>query len=134
MKIHNDGPVCRGCLTLLESVHLEMGKFFIWAKNLYPDLHIAQGWRGEKEQDKAYEDGKSKLKWPNSKHNHMVNFHPCSLALDLFQIDHNGLAKFDVNFYQELYNECVSADLPIRWGGMFKHLVDTDHFELMEKI
>ena len=49
------------------------------------DCAILEGHRGQLEQDKAYADGKSKLKWPLGKHNTMP-----SLAVDV--------APYPVNF------------------------------------
>ena len=36
---------------------------------LYKDISIISGHRGSEEQDKLFAEGKSKLKYPNSKHN-----------------------------------------------------------------
>jgi peptidoglycan L-alanyl-D-glutamate endopeptidase CwlK len=43
------------------------------------DCTIAQGHRGEAEQNKAFEEGKSKLRWPNGNHNKMP-----SMAVDVY--------------------------------------------------
>lgn len=44
----------------------------------YRDCIVIEGHRGKEAQDKAFETGKSKLKWPNGKH----NFYP-SNAVDV---------------------------------------------------
>ena len=35
----------------------------------YTDFTILCGYRGQEEQDQAFHDGRSKLQWPDSKHN-----------------------------------------------------------------
>lgn len=130
MGLHNPGDICDGCDFLLEQVHPYLSQFYHWVKDNHPEVHIAQAWRGEIDQNKDFASGKSHLKWPDSKHNHIENGKPCSLALDLFQLI-EGEAKFDMNFYNGLYNECVDADLAIRWGGTFKDLLDGPHFEIL---
>jgi len=106
--------------------------FFKWAKEKYPDLHIAEGWRNEADQNKDFDEGKSELKWPMSKHNHMQDGHPCSLALDLFILTPEGKADFDHEFYDKLYQEVLKTGFMIRWGGTFKTLRDSPHWELIQ--
>lgn len=55
------------------------------------DFSVIKGYRGEEEQNKAFADGASKLKYPNSKHNTKP-----SLAVDIapFPIDWNDIERF----------------------------------------
>lgn len=105
--------------------------FFTWAKSKYPNLHIAWGFRGKDAQDRFLAQGKSRDAWPFSKHNNMINGKPCSLAIDLFQIDDNDKAVFDKNFYEMLYEEARASDFMIAWGGDFKKFPDYDHFQVI---
>lgn len=54
------------------------------------DCGVICGTRGEEEQNKAFREGKSKLQFPNSKHNHTP-----SLAVDVapYEIDHIDWSK-----------------------------------------
>ena len=45
------------------------------------DCTIVCGHRGKEEQDKAFAEGKSKVKWPNGRHNKLP-----SLAVDVMPI------------------------------------------------
>ena len=55
------------------------------------DIIILFGYRGEKEQNEAFERGTSKLRWPNSKHNRLP-----SLAVDIapYPVEWNNLEAF----------------------------------------
>jgi len=46
------------------------------------DCSIIEGIRSQEEQDKLYHAGKSKLKWPDGKHN-VTDSQPMSLAVDV---------------------------------------------------
>lgn len=45
----------------------------------YFDCTVAEGYRGEAEQNKAFDEGKSKLKWPHGNHNKLP-----SMAVDVY--------------------------------------------------
>lgn len=55
------------------------------------DLTVICGFRGEHDQNVAFAEGKSKLQWPKSKHNHLP-----SLAVDMapYPIDWDDLQAF----------------------------------------
>ena len=46
------------------------------------DIAIIHGWRGEEFQNALVESGVSRTRWPTSKHNHIEDGQPCSLAID----------------------------------------------------
>ena len=60
------------------------------------DLKVTCGYRGEADQNKAYADGKSKLKFPKSKHNSSP-----SLATDVSPMA-NGAISWDWKLYDQL--------------------------------
>lgn len=77
------------------------------------DCSIIEGHRSKREQDKAYHAGKSKLKWPESKHNQEP-----SLAVDVvpYPVDWNDKARF----YQMvgiIKAKAHSLDIKIRCGA-----------------
>jgi len=92
------------------------------------DISIICGHRGEAEQNRAYETGHSKLRWPNSKHNRLP-----SLAVDIapWPIDWNDHKRF---WYMGGLVMGVAAKMGIKidWGGNWISFIDLPHFELQE--
>jgi len=79
----------------------------------YYDCIILCGNRGEEDQNKAYHDGKSKLKYPNSKHNSIP-----SKAVDVGPYPLNW--KDSKKFYHMMgYIKAVADQkgIKISWGG-----------------
>jgi len=88
------------------------------------DFTVLCGHRTKKQQLIAYEEGKSKVQWPDSKHNNSP-----SLALDLapYPIDWNDRERFF------LLAGCIltvanKLNIPLKWGGQWGW--DLPHFEL----
>lgn len=135
MPFHSFGPVCNGCNQRAKTAHPYLQDWYQRVKAKYPNVHIACAWRDKADQDQAVRDGKSRAPWPTSNHNHMENGVGCSLALDLFLIDEDGSDRWPEPFYKKLNDENQQAHEPIRWGGTFTTISDTDHYELiMEKL
>lgn len=100
------------------------------------DCTVLCGHRGEEEQNKAFEDGKSKVRWPDGKH----NSNP-SRAIDVapYPIDWEDTRRF---YYFAGYVMGVANKLGIklRWGGDWDRdtevsdnsFNDLVHFELDE--
>jgi hypothetical protein len=128
--IHSAEPKCQGCKDKLVGVHLALNTWFWDMKEKHPELHVCWGWRGEEDQHADFLSGRSKLDWPKSKHNKMLNGNPCSEALDVFTIDQYGIAHFDRKFYAALAEETTAAGYKITWGGNFPTFKDLDHFQL----
>ena len=59
------------------------------------DNTVVWGFRGEKDQNKAFAEGNSTLKWPNSKHNRMPSW-----AVDVAPYEKTGI---DWGYNQALY-------------------------------
>lgn len=124
---------CPLCNFKLEFAHKTLRAWFHKYKKKYVSIHISDSWRGPREQDIYFSSGKSNVQWPNSKHNNMVDNKPLSLALDLFQIDDDGNARWSVQFMTKLANECAANADPIFWGGNIRLKNggrDCCHFEL----
>jgi hypothetical protein len=130
---HTDDPVCPLCEAKLQQAHSYLQGFFREKKKKYSNLHVSWSFRNKVEQEQAYLDGKTRAHFPKSPHNKMKDGKPCAEALDLFQIDEDGVARFSPLFYVKLSHECEEDKLPIVWGGNFKKLHDYDHFELDKK-
>ncbi len=90
------------------------------------DVSVLCGYRGEEDQNKAFQEGKSKLKFPMSKHNKKP-----SLAVDLapFPIDWKDIGRFNrmLDKVQEIADK---HKIKIRLGRTFK-FKDYPHIELV---
>jgi peptidoglycan L-alanyl-D-glutamate endopeptidase CwlK len=98
------------------------------------DCTVLVGHRNERDQTRAFDDGKSRLRWPDSKHNKQP-----SLAIDIapYPIDWADTKRF---YYFAGYVKGVSEsmNIKIRFGGDWdsdldlndQTLMDLVHFEL----
>ena len=77
------------------------------------DCSVIEGHRGEKKQNKAYNKGNSKVKFPNGKHNSSP-----SMAVDVapYPIDWNDRDRFHY-FAGYVLGTAKQMGLRIRWGG-----------------
>lgn len=127
---HTADDVCPLCEDKLLCAHPRIADWFRRLKKRHPNVHVSSSWRGQSEQNQLFKEGKTRAPFPKSKHNHMEDGRPCSLALDLFQIDEDGVARFAPLFYAKVNAENEADRELIRWGGKFKSFVDGPHFEL----
>jgi len=129
--IHSNGPDgCLSCNSKLQFCHIDIQHMFAFIRVNFPDAHIAWGFRDERNQTADFMAGRSKLDWPNSKHNFTLDGRPCSKAIDLFRLDEYGKAEWNVGWYESIWNILKTTGLSITWGGTFKHFKDSDHFEI----
>ena len=92
------------------------------------DMTIVTGYRGQEEQDKAFADGRSMLKYPNGKHNQCP-----SLAVDACPYPYDWEKNEpDIKILADhIKATAKKLEIDIVWGGDWKGgFVDTDHFEL----
>lgn len=93
------------CHSDLQAVFNEVIKYF--------DCIVLEGHRGKEAQDKAFADGKSKLQWPNGRHNTIP-----SLAVDVapYPVDWSDRERF---IYFAGFSEGIANGMGIhlRWGG-----------------
>lgn len=127
MSHHTSDPVCPLCEEKLATAHPDLATWFRTAvKPNYPDAHVSWGYRDQADQEAAFQDGKTKLHFPNSAHNKVP-----ARALDLFQINAAGVAAWQPLFFAAI-SDRNKLDYPhIIWGGNWKTLGDGDHFELL---
>jgi len=92
------------------------------------DCTIIEGHRGKEKQDRMVREGKSKAKWPRSKHNTIP-----SKAVDVmpYPIDWNDLERLS-KFSELVKKTAKRMNIKIRWGGNFKSFFDGPHWELVE--
>ena len=93
------------------------------------DLTITCGYRTEEEQQKAFDDGKSKAKFGQSKHNvfpsKAIDICPYPISWD----------KNDIRWWKMIasaYEVARKNGITIRSGAFFTGLADYPHIELMD--
>jgi hypothetical protein len=131
---HQHGSGCPKCEEMFQEGHPRLKEWFeTVVKKHFPEAHASCVWRGKEDQDRDFAEGKSKLRWPKSHHNRLdENGKPQSKAVDLFWLSSDGKqALFPLDWYKEIFATAVDySAIPIRWGGTFKTLGDSNHFEL----
>ena len=95
------------------------------------EFAVICGYRGKDDQNKAYNQGKSKLIWPHSKHNILpsmatdvmpwTNYEP-NIRWD----DLPGVKAFAVIVLTMAGN----LGIKVQWGGNWQRFKDWDHWEL----
>lgn len=77
------------------------------------DCKVLCGHRNKQEQDKAYRNGFSKVRWPNSKHNTTP-----SMAVDVapYVVDYNDRERITY-FAGYVMAIALSLGINLRWGG-----------------
>ena len=116
------------CDQKLQELFYEVVKHF--------DCSIIEGHRGEERQNKAYADGKSKVKYPNGKHNQNP-----SVAVDVapYPIDWSDRDRFHY-FGGFVLGVAKEMGMNIRWGGDWNQDTETKdnkfddlvHFEIKD--
>ena len=98
------------------------------------DCSVLEGHRGQSKQDKYYEEGKSKVKYPSGRHNKLP-----SMACDVvpYPIDWDDRERFTL-FAGFVLGIAKSMGINLRWGGDWDQdwtvkdnkFDDFPHFEL----
>ena len=103
----------------------------------YFDCSVLVGFRGKNEQNRAFKEGRSKVRWPRGKH----NTNPSS-AIDVapYPIDWDDRERF--LYFGGFVKGCAyQMGLPLRWGGDWDNdtslsdnkFDDLVHFEIRRK-
>jgi peptidoglycan LD-endopeptidase CwlK len=100
------------------------------------DCSVLQGTRTKEEQDEFFRTGKSKVQWPNSKHNSSP-----SKGIDVspYPIDWDNTKRF-YHFAGYVQGIADQMGIKLRWGGDWDNDFDLDdqsfmdlvHFELVD--
>jgi len=109
----------------LDSCHPDLRKVAHEAIKHF-DFTVICGHRGKAEQNKAFAEGKSKLKWPDSKHNKTP-----SMAMDCVPhpLDWSDTQSFHA-MAKVMKAAAKKLGVTMRWGGDFKNFFDGPHFEV----
>lgn len=130
-------------LSKLSTCHIDIQRIFFEVIK-YFDCTILEGYRNEKDQNNAYLDGKSKLKWPNGNHNKIP-----SLAIDVAPYPIPNWNKGHADFYYfggwvmmcaRMLKEQGKISHSIRYGADWnknhritdEKFIDAVHFEIVE--
>ena len=89
------------------------------------DIIILCGHRGEVDQNAAYANGTSKLRYPYSKHNSSP-----SNAVDIapYPLDWDNAKRFR-DLAVVVKATAAELNIPIKWGGDWKSFCDLPHWE-----
>ena len=90
------------------------------------DFTVICGHRGKSAQDKAYAEGRSKLRFPDSKHNKTPSYAFDSVPHPL---DWNDRKAFDA-MGAAMKTAAKKVGVKIIWGGDWKSFPDAPHVEL----
>jgi peptidoglycan L-alanyl-D-glutamate endopeptidase CwlK len=124
---------------LLSQCHEDLQRLFTAVLKAGYDHSIVTGYRGEEEQNRAYNAGLSKVPFPKSKHNKTP-----SEAVDAYPFVNNGISynltqcAYFAGFVKGL---AKSMDIDLIWGGNWKDdqnlksnkFKDYGHFELKRR-
>ncbi len=118
----------------LDSCRASLANLFRLVAMRYP-LMVLEGHRGQAAQDAAFSNGKSKLRWPNGKHNALP-----SLAVDVAPLPLNWDDRESFSHFAGYVQGYAAAlHIKIRWGGDWdgdrnlrnNSFDDLVHFELI---
>lgn len=109
----------------LSTCHPDLQRLFNEVIKHY-DCTVLDGHRSEKLQDFAFYSGKSKVKWPNSKHNSTP-----ALAVDIvpYPVDWENINEF-YQFAGFVKATAIKLNINVKWGGNFEGFFDGPHWEL----
>lgn len=125
MSHHTHDPVCPLCVEKLHDADPALHDIYLQVKAEFPDAHISWTFRDEANQNQFFQDGKTRCRWPNSKHNRKP-----SRAMDLFQLRPDNVAAWPAPWFRSIADFLTSIGAPIQWGGHWKTIGDGDHYEL----
>ncbi len=130
---HANGPDCPLCSQKIDTMDPRLQSWADWVRIKFPDCHISWGFRGKEDQDAAFVAGRTRAKWPNSKHNAMNGDVQAAVAFDIFQILENGDASFDIEYCTAVAQALKDEGAPIEWAGSWVGFHEYDHFQLVER-
>lgn len=136
-------PYSKSSKAKMQTIDERLNSLLNIAANVW-DITVISGRRGKTEQNKLFKDGKSKLEYPDSKH----NTNPLSMAVDIAPYMNgrmlNGDEKSDIDtmtmFAGFFIGLAALGGIELRWGGDFNmdrdlsndNWDDLFHYELVE--
>lgn len=136
---HKNGPWCELCEDKLLTLDPELQPAARHFKEAFPEGHLSWGYRNEEDQNRAFAEGKTRAKFPHSKHNRMRQdpatgvWEPAARAFDFFRIRPDGVAEWKVSFCQTVWKE-LEGKFPgkLEWAGNWPppNIKEYDHIQL----
>lgn len=130
----NGDPYCHLCAIKMRDAHHTIVFWFEEIKRQFPETHCSWTFRDQYYQDILYQTGKSRIRWPQSKHNAMRGSVPESRAMDLFRLNEWGFAEFSRFYYRDIADWVSKQNAPLIWGGSWPSFPDLDHFQLADDV
>lgn len=129
---HTSDPACPLCDFKLTQADPYLSWWYkTVVKPNFQRAHISWSYRDQENQEQCFRDGKSKLHYPHSRHNKMdENGNPKAEALDLFEIDENGIGVWHPGFFVQINSINESRAIAVEWGPKIGMPWDGDHFQL----
>jgi len=125
-------------LAKLATCHPDLRRVVMHAAKTH-DFFVVCGWRGEKDQNLAYDQKRSQVRWPDGKHNRLdEDGVPLSDAVDLVPFDPlTGRTLWEIGpHWGELAAGMFAAAsicrVEIAWGGDWPQFKDLPHFQRHE--
>ena len=112
----------------LQDLHPDLLKVANEAIKHY-DFTVIEGWRGEEEQNKAFRQGFSKAKFGQSPHIYGLAFD--AIPYPFKEEDWKDEVKFKA-MADAILKAADIVGIAVTWGGNFKSIHDTPHFELTD--
>lgn len=130
-------------MTVFAELHEKLQRIAKYVIQIF-DISLIEGYRPEDEQNEEFNEGTSKLKWPDSKHNHKparaLDAWPFPVSwpnIKMIPIEHRQAAReYAKNLCMWYYmgglfkGIAVVLGIKIKWGGHFKSMFDGPHVEL----
>jgi len=111
-------------LAKLETCHEDLQRLFNEVIKRQ-DCTVLSGTRDEETQNKLFDEGRSKLRYPKSKHN---SFPSAAVDVVFYPIDWNDIPKH-IDFMNLVKRIAEEMDIDIQAGGDWKHFKDYVHYE-----
>jgi peptidoglycan L-alanyl-D-glutamate endopeptidase CwlK len=134
MAKHIQGPHCPLCEEKIKTAHEAFEPWWRLVKTEFPDCHISWGFRNKYHQDLAYQEGRSRVQFPDSLHNATRDGKPCARALDFFRIRQDHVPEWNKTWFRAVALFLEKAGSPLEWGGDWTRFVDFPHFQLPKTI
>lgn len=126
----------------LNTCHPILQRVVVRVANIY-EVRVLCGARPKEEQTKLFAEGRTKVQYPNSKHNIGPDIRPYSHAVDVvpYPIDWNDSKRFIYLAGLMIGVAKQSEDIDLRWGGNWnmdmviiddQKFDDLPHYELLD--
>ncbi len=130
-----DEGKCFLCEIKLKTAHPIFQKIWPQVKEEFKTIHVSCAYRSAPEQELAFQQGRSRLHFPDSDHNKTDSEgNMCSRAVDYFFINLDGVAVFPPWQYLKLAEWFEKNDTQIGAGIRWTKFRDAPHFYALPSV